>query len=184
LIAIARLRHRYQPARPPLAEGILPAHLLDSRLQGYELQPFFLITDCRASLSKLRSATSFRSFVFSSRSCLASCAWLTSMPPYFAFQAYSVCLDTPTSRATSSTFRPASTCFSAPIICASVCLLFDIPRSPFFRTNHTQLCAETGEQVTLANSFAVFAHTIGPIAVVYPRSDRALRFQYAKQTFE
>jgi len=29
-----------------------------------------------------------------------------------------------------------------------VCLLFDIPSSPFFRTNHTQLCAETGEQVT------------------------------------
>ena len=27
-------------------------------------------------------------------------------------------------------------------------LLFDIPRSPFFRTNHTQLCAETGEQVS------------------------------------
>jgi hypothetical protein len=29
-----------------------------------------------------------------------------------------------------------------------VCLLFDIPSSPFFRTNHTQLCAETGEQVS------------------------------------
>jgi hypothetical protein len=38
-------------------------------------------------LSRLRSATSFRSCVFSSRSCFASCAWLTSMPPYFAFQA-------------------------------------------------------------------------------------------------
>src|SRR5208283_3062473 len=137
LVATARYRHRHQAARTPLAEGILPAHLLDSRLQGYELQPFFRITDCRASLSRLRSATSFRSFVFSSRSCLASCAWLTSMPPYFAFQAYSVCLDTPTSRATSSTFRPASTCFSAPIICASVCLLFDILFSPSFRKNHT-----------------------------------------------
>ncbi len=30
---------------------------------------------------------------------------------------------------------------------ASVCLLLDIPSSPFFRTKHTQLCAETGEQV-------------------------------------
>jgi hypothetical protein len=28
-------------------------------------------------------------------------------------------------RATSSALRPASNCFSAPIICASVCLLFD-----------------------------------------------------------
>jgi polyhydroxybutyrate depolymerase len=44
-------------------------------------------TDCSASLSRLRSATSFRSRVFSSRSCLASCASVTSMPPYFAFQA-------------------------------------------------------------------------------------------------
>src|SRR6266571_4220105 len=83
LVAIAR--HRHQAARTPLAEGILPAHLLDSRLQGYELQPFFRITDCSASLSKLRSATSFRSFVFSSRNCFASCAWLISIPPYFAF---------------------------------------------------------------------------------------------------
>src|SRR5271154_4594692 len=58
-----------------------------------------------------------------------------------------VCFDTPTSRATSSALRPASICFSAPIIRASVCLLFDMPSSPFFRTNHTQLCAETGEQV-------------------------------------
>jgi hypothetical protein len=29
-----------------------PSHLLDSRLQGYELHPFFQITDCNASLSK------------------------------------------------------------------------------------------------------------------------------------
>ena len=58
-----------------------------------------------------------------------------------------VCFDTPTSRATSSTFRPASTCFSAPIICASVCLLLDIHFSPFFRKNHTQFCAERRDQV-------------------------------------
>ncbi len=38
----------------------------------------------------------------------------------------SVCFETPTSRATSSAFRPASSCLSAPIICASLCLLFDI----------------------------------------------------------
>src|SRR6266581_7015675 len=41
-----------------------------------------------------------------------------------------VCFETPTSRATSSAFRPASSCLSAPIICASVCWLFDI-NSPF-----------------------------------------------------
>src|SRR6266487_2367751 len=37
-----------------------------------------------------------------------------------------VCFDTPTSRATSSTARPASTCFKAAIISASLCLLRDM----------------------------------------------------------
>jgi hypothetical protein len=86
-VTIRRHRHCHQSAGSPLAEGILLLHLLDSCLQRYELQPFFRITDCSASLSRLRFATSFRSFVFSSRSCLASCAWLTSIPPYFAFHA-------------------------------------------------------------------------------------------------
>jgi putative transposase len=52
-------RQRHQPARTPLAEGILLAHLSHSRLQDCELHPFFRITDCNASLSKLKSATSF-----------------------------------------------------------------------------------------------------------------------------
>lgn len=51
-------------------------------------------------------------------------------------------------RATSSALRPASSCFSAPIIYASVAC-FDRPSSHSFRTNHTQLWAETGEQVKL-----------------------------------
>jgi hypothetical protein len=42
LVAVTRYRHRHQTARPPLTEGILLLHLLDSRLPGYELQPFFL----------------------------------------------------------------------------------------------------------------------------------------------
>jgi hypothetical protein len=49
----------------------------------------------------------------------------------------------------------ASTC-SAPIICASVCLLFDITASPFFRLNHTQLCWKEGirskSPITLTHS--------------------------------
>jgi hypothetical protein len=43
--------------------------------------------------------------------------------------------------------RPASNCFSAPIICASVCLLFDIPLPLSFVRNHNQIRAETGDQV-------------------------------------
>jgi hypothetical protein len=69
----------------------------------------------------------------------------SDLPPY------SVCLLTPTSRATSSALRPASTCFSAAIICASVCLLRDIrlPRSlPSAECqNHTQIYANLGEQI-------------------------------------
>lgn len=67
-------RHLQQAARPPLAEGKLALQLLDSCLLHYELHPFFRMTDCSASLSRLKSATNFRSRLFSSRSCLASCA--------------------------------------------------------------------------------------------------------------
>src|SRR5579864_1240359 len=126
LIPTSRDGQQHQTTGPSLTEGVLLTHLLDSCLHRYELQPFFRITDCNASLSSDRSATSLRSRAFSSRSCLASCACVASIPPYFAFHAYSVCLLTPTSRATSSTLRPASTCFSAAIISDSVCLLRDI----------------------------------------------------------
>ena len=86
-IPIRAHRQQHQRTRPPLAEGILRLHLLDSCLPGYELQPFFRITDCSASLSSVRSATNRFSRAFSSRICRSSCAWLTSSPPYFAFQA-------------------------------------------------------------------------------------------------
>ena len=71
----------------------------------------------------------------------------------------------PFQQAAPPAFRPGSTCFSAPIICASVCLLFDILSSPFFRTNHTQLCAETGEQVSLMQdkTTIVIAHRLSTI---------------------
>jgi hypothetical protein len=73
-VTIRPYRHRHHSARSSLAEGVLLLHLLDSCLQRYEFQPFFRITDCKASLSRLRSATSFPNFVFSSRNCFASCA--------------------------------------------------------------------------------------------------------------
>src|ERR1700720_3771874 len=85
-VAITRYRHRHQKTRPPLAEGILSAHLPDSRLQDCELHPFFRITDWSASLSKLKSATNFFRRPFSSRSCFPSGTSFTSIPPYFAFQ--------------------------------------------------------------------------------------------------
>src|SRR5512141_2777067 len=69
-IAVGRYCHSHQSTRATFAEGVLLFHLLDSGLQRYELQPFFRITDCKASLSSDRSATSFRSRWFSSRNCL------------------------------------------------------------------------------------------------------------------
>jgi hypothetical protein len=56
----------------------------------YKLQPFFLMTVVSASLSRLRSATSPFSRRFSSSSDLSRFASLTSIPPYFDFQLYSV----------------------------------------------------------------------------------------------
>src|SRR5437660_5099495 len=87
LVAVTRYRHRHQPANPALTGCVLdpqPAHV---RPLVYELHPFFAITAFSISLSRLKSTTSFFNFVFSSRSCLASCASLTVIPPYFAFQA-------------------------------------------------------------------------------------------------
>ena len=55
-------------ARQPPSELRAPPVFSNHRLQGF--------------LSRLRSATSLRSFVFSSRSCLVFCAWLTLIPPY------------------------------------------------------------------------------------------------------
>src|SRR3990172_5113189 len=58
-----------------------------------------------------------------------------------------VCLDTPTSRATSSAFRPASICFSAPMICASLCRLLHMLLPLSQLRNHIQFRADLGEQV-------------------------------------
>src|ERR1700751_3581618 len=55
-----------------------------------------------------------------------------------------VCFDTPNSRATSSTLRPASTCFSAAIICASVCLLFDMLRPSPNTISYSVMCGFRG----------------------------------------
>src|SRR5262249_4096263 len=136
-VSIRHSRNLDQPADTALARVELLDQAPHFRTSLYEPSEFFRITDCNMSLSRLRSATSFFSRAFSSRSCLTSCASLTSMPPYFDFQAYSVYLETPNSRATSSVVRPASTCFSAAMICASVCLPLLIPFPLSFVRNRT-----------------------------------------------
>src|ERR1700689_4455449 len=79
-----------------------------------------------------------------------------------------VCLDTPISRPTSSAFRPASTCFTAPIICASVCPLWLI-RFSFLSSDYpTSLCADFGGKVIS-----------GQISVSGPVTPYATNFSYA-----
>src|ERR1700677_442211 len=114
-VAVTRYRHPHQPANPALARCVLVPQPVRVRPLVYELHPFFAITAFSISLSRLRSTTSFFSRAFSSRNCFASCASLTSIPPYCAVQMLIVCFHPPTSRPTSSALRPASSCFSAPI---------------------------------------------------------------------
>jgi hypothetical protein len=82
----------------------------------YRPQPFFSITAFSATLSRLRSATSVFSRRFSSSTSLSRFNSLTSSPAYFDFHAKMLAVDTPYSRPTSLTFRPASHCFGISMI--------------------------------------------------------------------
>src|SRR3974390_1518461 len=86
-IPIARRRHPHQTAHATLAHPVLRPQPFRTRAIGYEPHPFFAITAFSISRSRLRSTTSFFSRAFSSLNCFASCASLTSIPPYFAFHA-------------------------------------------------------------------------------------------------
>src|SRR5271156_2901723 len=78
-----------------------------------------------------------------------------------------VCFDTPSSRPTSSARRPASNCFNAPIISASLCFPFDI--TPLLvPQNHIHFPAVSGEQVK--NKRAIFQ----PNRVVIETADGTL----------
>src|SRR5215475_13118465 len=132
-ISLARFRHSQQPADPPLAHQKMVPQPVHFHFALYELHPFFSITAFSISLSRLKSATSFFNRPFSSSSCRSRCASPTVIPPYFAFHAYTVCFDTPSSRPTSAALRPASICFNAPIISTSLYFLFVMSSPPCFR---------------------------------------------------
>src|SRR5215472_9738610 len=87
LVAMTGPRHPHQLAGVALTGSELHRQAPHLCPPLYEPREFFRITDCNMSLSRLRSATSFFSRAFSSRNCFISCASLTDMPPYFAFQA-------------------------------------------------------------------------------------------------
>src|SRR6202171_385046 len=81
---------------------------------------FFARSSRSAAASSICSARSFFSLAFSSSSCFRRLASETSMPPYLAFQLYSVASETPCLRARSAVFAPASCSRSTPIICSSL----------------------------------------------------------------
>src|SRR6266576_2861489 len=80
---------------------------------------FFASSSRSAAASSICSARSFFSLAFSSSSCLRRLASQTSMPPYLAFQLYSVASETPCLRARSAVFAPASCSRKTPMICSS-----------------------------------------------------------------
>jgi hypothetical protein len=81
---------------------------------------FFDRSSRSAAASSICSASNFFSFAFSSSSCFSRLASETSMPPYLAFQLYSVASETPCLRARSAFVAPASCSFSTPMIRSSV----------------------------------------------------------------
>jgi hypothetical protein len=71
-------------------------------------------------LSSIDSASNFFSRRFSSSSAFSRRASETSNPPYFAFHLYSVALEMPCRRQSSSGLAPASCSRSTPMICSSL----------------------------------------------------------------
>ena len=107
----------------------------------------YIIPSLLLALLSLTGTTFAQKFTRCHRAtALACCASFTSR--HTSLSRRRSCASTP--QLPARVFRLASSCFSGPIICASVQLLLDIPSSPSVRSNHTQLCAESGDQVTAA----------------------------------
>src|SRR5205085_4460987 len=84
------------------------------------LQTFFPSRSLSAALSSIDSASSLFKRRFSSSSALRRRASETSRPPYLDFHLYSVALEIPWRRHTSSVFAPASCSRNSPMICSSL----------------------------------------------------------------
>src|SRR6185312_15419464 len=139
-----------------LAQAVLGHHQRHVPPYAYKLQPFFRMTVFSAALSRLRSATNCFSCRFSSSRARNRLASLTSIPPYFDFQLYSVWSVTPISLASSFTGRPASICFTAPMIFSSLCFAFFIRKTPFSQFGAFQIMSgrDYREQVKFTHADA------------------------------
>jgi hypothetical protein len=92
----------------------------DSLALGGGPSHFFARSSFSAACSSVDSAESFFSLQFSSSSDRRR---LASMPPYLAFQLYSVAYEMPCLRARSAVFAPATCSRRTAMICSSVNLI-------------------------------------------------------------
>jgi hypothetical protein len=139
LAAVTRYRHRHQAARPPRAEGVLLPH---AAFRATSSSLFFgsptanlLCPDLDPSPASAASCSNASLSAPGSRPCHRTSPSIGEDVLRYAH--FPRCV---------LRLAPCLQLFSAPIICASVCLLFDMPSSPCLRTNHTQLCGKQGRR--------------------------------------
>src|SRR6202041_3647200 len=101
---------------PPFRQAHHGLKMRDAFALGGGPYHFFDRSSRSAAASNICSANSFFSLAFSSSSCFSRLASETSMPPYLAFQLYSVASETQCLRARSAVLAPASCSFSTPMI--------------------------------------------------------------------
>src|ERR1700689_5794308 len=118
----------FEDAGPALAYLQDVTKMSDSFALGDGPYHFFARSSFSAAWSSIVSAKSFFSLRFSSSSDRRRLASDTSMPPYLAFQLYSVASEMPCLRARSPVFAPASCSRKTAIICSSVNLIRFIVR--------------------------------------------------------
>src|SRR4029079_6586036 len=121
----------YEGAGPALAHPQHVTQVSDSITLGGGPYHFFVSSSFSAARSRIDSANSFFSLRFSSSNARRRLASDTSMPPYLAFQLYSVASEMPCLRARSAVFTPASCSRRTAIICSSVNLIPFIVRPLF-----------------------------------------------------
>src|SRR5690606_32834632 len=113
-------------AGPPFRQAACGPQMRQGAALGGRPYHLFDRSSRSAEASSIWSASSFFSLAFSSSSAFRRLASETSMPPYLAFQLYSVASEIPCLRARSSAFAPASCSRRTAMICSSVNLLLFI----------------------------------------------------------
>src|SRR5215468_11926274 len=86
LVVVGGRVEQQHPTGPSDRHIPLPTHLVHQLALPHRPQSFRRMTSCSISLSRLRSATTLRSLLFSSSSCFSRRISVGSSPSYFFFQ--------------------------------------------------------------------------------------------------